>query len=131
MLKWIDWCEYTWWWTDGVAGFIPFMMLGVTNGRPLFATAFYAGLVFLLCILETTYTHIICKRLSENTIPELSEQHPILGSSKDADMRTSLYCCHIKQHSPRYKVSAALYILLPFCAIRWEAEERRIITSTL
>lgn len=78
----VDRIVQIWWWTVGVAGFIPFLMLSVTNGHALFATAFYAGLVFLLCILETSYTHFFGKRLSENAHPT-KKHHPIL-SSKDA-----------------------------------------------
>ena len=79
----LDCLVNTWWWTFGVACVLPFLSLYFTTGHALLATALYAGLVFLLCILETTYTHLIMKRLDaadENT--EEGEQEAMIDATK-------------------------------------------------
>jgi len=71
-----------WWWTVGVAAVIPFVTLPWTTGHPLVATAIYAGLVFLLCILETSYTTYIGIRLERDEVSTKEEQEAIVDSSK-------------------------------------------------
>mmetsp|Transcript_33787 Transcript_33787/g.73223 ORF Transcript_33787/g.73223 Transcript_33787/m.73223 type:complete len:158 (-) Transcript_33787:1089-1562(-) len=65
----IDRIVSIWWWTIGVACITPFAFLPVTMGRPLFAIAFYAVLLLLVCVLETSYSDYIGKRLDKNRRP--------------------------------------------------------------
>ena len=69
-----------WWGTFGVACIVPFVFLPITTGHPLFATAFYAILLLLLCVLETSYTDYIGRRL-DNKIPRAEEKQRLFDTA--------------------------------------------------
>jgi low temperature requirement protein LtrA len=75
----LDRITSVWWWTFGVACIIPFAFVPFSTGRPLFATGFYAGLLLLVCVLETSYTDYIGKRLDECAKQE--EQNSLMDTT--------------------------------------------------
>jgi Bacterial low temperature requirement A protein (LtrA) len=50
-----------WWYTIGTVCLIPFVwyFTGITTKDPTTTTAYHAGLVFMLCFIESSYTHIL------------------------------------------------------------------------
>lgn len=77
----IDRIGTVWWWTVGVAWILPFLGLatGATTRDPLSATALHAALLLLLCLVESSFSHMIEDALS-NLPNEHNEQQALLGS---------------------------------------------------
>jgi low temperature requirement protein LtrA len=74
MFRWgdrfdLDRIASIWWFTMGVAWLLPFwgIATGVTTGDPLISTALHAGLLFVLCIAESTFTHMIIEGLQDRS----------------------------------------------------------------
>jgi low temperature requirement protein LtrA len=69
-----------WWWTIGIAWLLPFVGIatGVTTRDPLSATTMHAALLFLLCLIESFYSHTIEVALSN--LPDAEgERQPLVG----------------------------------------------------
>jgi hypothetical protein len=77
----IDRVAALWWSTTAIAWLLPIVGIatGVTTRDPLSATAMHAALVFLLCLIESFYSHTIEVALSN--LPDAEgERQPLVGS---------------------------------------------------
>lgn len=78
----IDRVAAIWWWTVGLAWLLPLIGLetGVTTHDPLRATALHATLLFLLCLVESSYSHMIEDSLANIPDSGEGENQALLGS---------------------------------------------------
>jgi hypothetical protein len=88
----VDRLAQIWWWTVGVAWLIPLagVLTGIFAERPLLSTAFHAGLLLVLCVVESFYTHVIDDMLQQNAAAASDEgqskeqQEGLLGAPQSA-----------------------------------------------
>jgi low temperature requirement protein LtrA len=82
-----------WWWTVGVAWMIPIVGLwtGLTAEKPLVATSVYSGLLFVLCVVESAYTHILNSILAGEAEPKSDQATTLLEEEKSSSTAPTTY----------------------------------------
>jgi hypothetical protein len=72
-----------WWWTIATAWLVPVggIATGATTRDPLTATALHAALLFVLCVVESTYSHTIHDVLSDLSNSDGERQSLLVDST--------------------------------------------------
>ena len=69
---------WIWWWIFGLSGLVPFFFLNCAS--PIWSLAIYSGLLMVLCVTDSSFTHILEKFLytTETETEPLNQSSPTL-----------------------------------------------------
>jgi hypothetical protein len=72
---------YIWWAMFALCTLLPFLGLVFKIRDPVTSIATYAGFLFLLCFMESSFTHVLEPYLQQDAIEEKEEAASLKSSS--------------------------------------------------